>query len=349
MPTFPARPLTLTTLALGFLTVPAPPASACSPPEGPQPAYTALGSTVPADGTKGVEIDAPVLLDLQSNEPGPSQSLSVVVTEADTGAAVAGDGGRDAWGRAMVVWKASAPLRPLTRYRVVAQVKSPTPIPAGVMGRERIELTFTTGEARTPPLALAGRLEATLESYEAPDYSTCTPGLCNCFPTGKLRATRARVKLPLISGGASQRGYMAAITATAERPYDFAAARPEAPRGSAALLVQPGQAGELEVLLDGQSPPYRPCFALRVEDPARAQIIGEPVCLTAMVPIVSSAGPITTPDGGTTGGGTTDGGTTTVTEPTSGGCSLARAPRPGWGWPALATLAALVALRRRRR
>jgi hypothetical protein len=193
-----------------------------------------------------------------SNDPG---ALTVAVTEADTGSAVPGRVERDAWGRRFAAWKASSLLRPHTRYKVEAEVRSDTPIPAGA-GRERLSFTFTTGEGRTPPLAITGRLEAKLESYERDDYSTCSPGHCNCKPTSRLRGTRARLTLPAISGGVGEGGYAANITVTADRPFDFAASYEGDPPhvyGSASRIVPVGQRFEVVVEgIDDKTAAYRP-------------------------------------------------------------------------------------------
>jgi len=142
------------------------------------------------------------------------------------------------------------------------------------------------------------------------------------------------VKLPAILGGFAERGYNAAITVTADRPYDFAPAGGGHVYGNGYQVVPLGQLVEVEVALDGETVAYRPCFALRVEDAARNVSIGEPLCLDATVPTTKKGGEPTAPEA--------------AAPAMSGGCSVAGTRDPGWGWLAVAALGALAALRRRR-
>jgi hypothetical protein len=261
-------------------------ASACS--EVQMPGYAAFAASVPAAGAEQMPIDTAVAVDLEIHGHGLLEDVTISVFEADGLRPVPGTFAVYSWDRPFAGWRPAAVLQPGTRYQVEAVARSRSPRPASARGPEQLSFSFVTGDQRSRPLVIAGRMEAQLADSDRPDYSTCTPGLCTCTPTTEVRGTLARLKLPHFSGGQAQGGYFAQVMVTADRPFDFAeGSNPPVQHvfANGGVAVRSGQIiDQIIGKVDDPVQAYRPCFALKVMDVAGNTAVGEPLCLDQIIP-----------------------------------------------------------------
>jgi hypothetical protein len=269
------------------------PASACSPPA-PPPGYGALLDHVPSVGALDVPTNPAVILYFEKLQ-GPIQGFTIAVSEDATGKVVAGSAAHYYREREFVAWRPTAPLRPLTRYRVDAAVMSLGKRPSTATGVEHLSFPFTTADKPFPPIEAQGRMQVQIERYQHEDLSRCTTtpicggcGGCYCESTlAREEGTRARVKLPAFSGGLSTPGYYALVRVTADVPYQFPDGEDNTAEGVRATGsisdLAAGTAVDIEVYDLERLAPYRPCFALRVADLAGNALVTESVCLDMTV------------------------------------------------------------------
>ncbi len=274
-------------------------AAACSPVV--MPGYGSFIANTPIDGATDVPINGAVILDVETLV-GEPQKTTVSVSETDTGIPVAGGFNSYFWDRAFLVWLPAQPLRPGTRYRVDAAIVSEIPRPAKATGAAEMSFAFITGSGPVPPIALQGQMQVRIETYQRDreDWrrcyamsactSSCGCDTSKCAPTiVHEQASRARVTLPVVSGGLTDPGYVALVRVTADSPYQFPTGPDTTATGVLAtgstLALQENAASEMLFDLDQgqQGAAYRPCFALRVTDFVDNVRDGDPVCLAETV------------------------------------------------------------------
>lgn len=336
------------------------PAEACGAL--PEPWYTVDKQTPLGEG---VLLDAPIVVELKETQVNTTEAtiadfqlqLQVVGADVSTTLSPRWSGGRN-----RVVFVPSRPLNPQSTYRAVFSTGqtlldgSEGPVPAGATWE------FTTGTAHSEPLALDGELQVSLEAGLDPTY-TCTDTSCGplCNESGKVSVTKARVKLPRLSGGVPGR-FFGTVALTSDTPYDFtppSKGSPE-PESPVVSLQQPveyvnGEAMSALITLPSEDAPYTPCFALQVSDDRGNSVVAKSLCLDDTFPSTMNAGAGGGSgaaghsglgnDGTPTAGHYPDLVDDTVKPKTSSSCSFTHSPR-GSLWPL--ALAALLFSRRRR-
>jgi MYXO-CTERM domain-containing protein len=265
-------------------------ASACSPPAPPK-TYAAIVGTTPAEGATNIPTNAPIVVELELHGGAPKQAM-VSVFEEESGQPVGGTTAIFAWDRLFAAWRPIAPMRPGTRHRAELVIGNDAPRPEGAHGEEHVTLTFTTSDARVPPLDSQGTSSVRLEAYEREDWSRCVHEAscesscgCSCVSTdARERLTRAHISLPSVTGGLVEPGYIVTVTA-AESTGDVPLRDPPIINtlGTGSLTGWHGDASQ-EVVLDLEgSSPYKPCFWLAVSDLAGNKSGLPPVCLDETV------------------------------------------------------------------
>jgi hypothetical protein len=237
-----------------------------------------LGSSSPAPGEGGVPRDGAVVFEIVSVRPGTQPSLAVTVSSAADGAPVAGEA-RIFWFRRLVgVWRPRGLLAENHRYRVVAELRDGS---GASSTNQRSELEFTTGDERLPPLEWGGELTVDLERATSPDYSTCTPGRCDCKPTKTFSHTRARLGVPPLRGDGRE-GFLVDVMVTPPPAYDFAAppGRDPVTIVGTGRTISLGAPTQLTADLARGETGAGSCFAWQVQDISGRRAVGAPVCLT---------------------------------------------------------------------
>jgi hypothetical protein len=298
-------------------------ATACSEPYEGVSSITLIDPE-PAADAEDVPLDTAIAVTEERIGTPNVLGVTIEVTERETGSAVYGVFTPLYWGQYMGRFQPDEPLSAHTRYDVHV-VANPDP-EAGAANTDELDFSFTTGNLLTTALRLAGDIEVTLEQYERPDYDSCEPTepCTNCTPTATLIDTRARVRLPAVSGGQVAFGYRAWVSVTADVPRGVESSDdPDAPRAhvlaNGMTMLTPNEPGELIIdsLIATQS--YQPCFTLEVTD-----LAGNSVTKSACPNIVVEA------------------------NDEQGGCSLSPGPRVGTGLGGLLLLLGLLAAQRRR-
>ncbi len=268
-------------------------ARGCSPPD-PGPGYFDLGAVEPDDGASNVAIDSAVVIELNYVESGRDMTVSITLTNEETGEQVDGEQFERYWDTTIVSFKPTEDLQPNTAYHVTATTTSLAERPAEATGVEELSTTFTTGASRLPPLSLNGTMRVELDEYERDYYPPCE-GTCSCPPDGSITDTRATVFLPGASGGQGTRGYHATVTAMSD--------------GGATVNVNATAVfGEAETelqlgFLRGEEK-YSPCFELRLRDLAEHTIEAQTLCLDTEIPAlgepmaIDAGNPTTLPEAG---------------------------------------------------
>lgn len=287
------------------------PALACSPPP-PTPGYADWGSTIPSNGATNVPLDAAIAVDINHYGGIPDATEVATLTDSVTGESVPGTSAEYYWGRSFLGFKPTTLLAPNHRYLFEAAITTTVARPENASGNERVSIAFTTGESAAPALEVVGKMQVELEDYEAPDYSTCSPGMCTCTPTVTKSDTRAKITLPGAQGGQSERGYFALVMVTRTEPYIFGEAANSTmavqANGTAVVGSEPGATMTIGGLASAD--PYVPCFALQIRDLAGQKVVGEPLCLsdTLVHPRTNTGSTGVPPATGGTGGVSASGG-----------------------------------------
>ena len=232
-------------------------------------------------------LNTPIVVTVKEGEDGP------VVTELAPSLVLMMLGDEQALplkpllGAPTLAWVPLAPLAPNTTYEAHYN--------PGYEGIPDSVWQFTTGDSQTPPLALSGKLSVTLE--EGIDTFYTAPSRCGSVPTDteERRVTKARVKLPTISGGFPRR--FGELHLTDERAYEFAepsktAADPnEGHLVSTSAYVSLDEEQQMLITLPEEEQPYRPCFAFRATDGRGDQVVAAPFCLDQPFPLPAEPEP----------------------------------------------------------
>lgn len=311
---------------------------ACSPPD-PGPGYYDLGAEEPRDGADGVALDSSVVIDLNYVKSGRDMTVTVELSNADTGEVVDGEVVQGYWGSSQVRFYPTADLLPNTTYSVTARTTSRIERPSEASGVEELNTTFTTGTESLPALEIVGELGVELEDYQR-DYHAPCDGTCSCPKTGIATDTRARLSLPGGRGGQKNHGYSVNVRATRD-DGDTVNVESTLVEEEAGTLLELGHLREEAA--------YLPCFEVTLSDASQKLVDGQTVCLDAEIPALdtgkadpgSDAGAPRQHDVPTRG----DGGE----PPAAGGCSLLRRTGQGSAEAGLVLLTLFVASARGRR
>jgi hypothetical protein len=203
----------------------------------------------------------------------------VLVTVSDS-AGVHVPGNVEAWsgGAVAVTWHPARPLPPNTSFTLTAVIIGPGVAPPAASRGTNLTAVFHSGPSAASPLRLAGDLRATLETYDAPRWGSCTDCGTGCVSSGSVRSLRARVSIPAAEGGFTLDTYAAELQLFRNSPGDRSSAIP----GLTAERLTAGQPLELLRPLWPESAPFAPCFTLRVTDPAGHHVDAPPLCLPAL-------------------------------------------------------------------
>jgi hypothetical protein len=301
-----------------------------------QAVVPAAGGTIPTDGAIVIRRQALAPVGL-----GSPDAATVVVTVRDaTNVPIPGDVSPWFDAGSSLVWTPKAPLPADATLAVEATVGAPSSAPAATDGT-KVTALLQVGAGPAPALHVAGDLEIAYEAYDATTPTDC-PSSCSSCPAGPpVRALRARVTLPPVTGGFAPVDYLAWLWLTDDVPHVL----PDGPStGNVAL-------GGVERLGDGTRPTvafrpiakeaqdYAPCFSVRVVDPA-----GHFDDLTHCMPKVNvdaTLAALDQPAPGATAGTTSAAG--------SGGCAVGGPGVPGAASVFVLALLAARASRRPRR
>ncbi|MEN9579219.1 MAG: hypothetical protein RJA70_2228, partial [Pseudomonadota bacterium] len=269
-------------------------ASACgATTELPPPGYVSVANPSPADGAKGVPIDAAVGVEILLNSGAFAADPSLILRDLATGEAVPGTVGSAYFQSPMLRFKPSERLTPNHEYAIEVAVTQTLKRPADAKGVEELRTTFTTGDSAAPALKVVGMLEVALEAAESPVYGSCFCG--SCVPAGTVSTTSAQLSLPGVTGGDASHGYQLRVVVTADVPFEFEqVATPKGADAGSPDEVQleflelvgekPGTQASIGPLHRGRE--YSPCFAIEATDFFGNTAIGEPLCIKDRVPLV---------------------------------------------------------------
>jgi hypothetical protein len=296
------------------------------------PGYWTWGTSAPVPA-EGLPLDGAMLLTgVTWGESGQPSEIATPGTHEITVRDAAGalvPGQTTPW-LFYVVWRPTSPLPPATEFTLEAVSTSAIPRPPGIAGEPTLQRKFRSGDRAAPPLQLSGALQIALETHDLDVHTGCNNCGTGCTVARQVRALRARVSLPITTGGQSSVGYSANLWLTNDQPRQ----PPLQPGGTLVSLgvwrvVLPDQPAEALIAIPEEERPYAPCFSLQVTDPAGHSVVAPPVCLPSM----DVTRKIHELDG------TSDGG---------GGCNVTQAP-PRVPALTLAALALLLAAMLRRR
>jgi hypothetical protein len=317
-------------------------------------AVWAFASTVPADGATAIPIDGAIgfegrpFTDIYKDERHGNElaaMMTVRVRDVATRHEVAGrvegwSGGK----QPSAVWRPETPLAPHTSYEVDARIDNRAgTLPEAVTGPQVVHVTFTTGDGRAVPLALAGAPVIAREEYDQPIYP-CGYGICgqppNCAPAGSLRRARLRAEVGGASGGSAPYGYSIVAYLVAGKPGDpgFEDDRIRARATGQAWAIAP--AGTPSTLrFDVPSDlPGRYCVYVIVRDASNLTLEPEPTCLDwNPAPAAPAPAPAMMPGRGD------------QAELASGGCAMGGGGQGGGTAIVVLVLLGLLRLRRSRR
>jgi MYXO-CTERM domain-containing protein len=264
--------------------------------------YFTFAEPLPARGSEGAFLDAPIILRGHAWSIGGSPVVlswfevqSVTLTDSD-GNNVAVNGGTEAWSQEFgtSIWRHAAPLAPKTEYTVSA-VLAPQdqPRPPDATSSESIEFTFTTGGESAPPLALDGELAVRLEQAELPVTTCGTQNDCgeqDCQQTGTRAALLAHVTVPAVHGGIDGEHYDGLVMFTDDSPAQFAGPGGDVSTDAHTVTLaegvksHTGTASEVVFEVVDEERAYSPCFSYNAWDVRGQNVVAEAVCLEALRP-----------------------------------------------------------------